>query len=156
MPELTRNELAIEDLRRRAKDNKAQNAAQFATLSESYLDKTRNVLFLISFAILTYLGAIQKTLTTCETVFLLASIIFGIVSYLGSYRYAWALSRYYSDLERNLARAFPSQEEYNQMLLNESSISTQHSRRHVPQFFALGFLLAQALVLFSTLLGIFI
>lgn len=148
--------LEIENLRRRAKDNKAKNAATFAALSESYFDKTRNILFLISFAVLGYLGAVQQSLTDCQTVLLLMSVISGVFSYLSSYRYAWSLSSYYSELEHNLRTAFPSQEQYEEMLSNEPSIDQKHSKRHLPQLLALIFLLIQGVVLFFSLFGILI
>jgi len=156
MNELNQKELAIEDIRRRAKDNKAKNANTFAALSESYLDKTRNVLFLISFAVLGYLGAVQQSLTPSQTALLLISVISGVFSYLSSYRYAWLLTNYYSELEHNLRTAFPSQEQYEEMLSNEPSIDQKYSKRHLPQFFALIFLLIQGVMLFFSLFGILI
>lgn len=153
MNKITQEIIAIEEIRRRAKDNKAKNAEAFSFQSEMYLDKTRNVLFIFGFSSLAYLGTIQKSLSSCEVIMLLISNMFGVISYFYSYKYSISLSQYYSDLERNLSTSFPNQDEYSKMLDNEAMIDKKHSKRYLPQLVSILSMSLQALVLFASLLS---
>jgi len=144
MKKLTQEILAIEEIRRRAKDNKAKNVSIFVKSSEDYLEKTRNILFLVSFSILGYLGAVQKLLTYTELFLLVVSISFGLISYFFSYLHSLSQARYYADLEKNLSEAFPNQKEYEDVLSNEKIIRVQHSKRDRYQTIAVILMIIQA------------
>lgn len=152
MNQIDTETLAIEELRRRAKDNKAQSVIFFTKLSEGYLDKTRSILFLVSFSLLGYLGTIQKSLSFGEAIFIIFSIFSGLVSYIFSYKYSLSLANYYAELEENLRVAFPTQKQYENMLLNENNIRKKHKNRHIPQAFAVIGMITQALVLIIILI----
>jgi hypothetical protein len=147
MNKLSPKILAIEELRRRAKDNKAKNALEFTKLSDVYFEKSRNMFFLICFAMLSYFTSTQTVLSKFESFLLLISLLSGVASYFYSYLYMSSLAKYYSDLEINMSAAFPTENEYNQMLKNENSLSAKYSDRHKNNFIAVSFFFLQVISL---------
>lgn len=138
MDKIDQTRIAIEQLRRRAKDNKSNNVRDFVLLSESYLDKTRNTIFLVTLAIIGFAGAVQKNYSPGEIAVITLSMISGLVSIIFSHKYALANARYYSDLECNLSSSFPSVDEYNLMIENEKNIQKEHCNRHTNQLISIG------------------
>lgn len=139
-------------MRRRAKDNKAQIAGEFAKLSELYFEKMRNILFLIAFALFAYTGAVGVRLSLYEITFLTLSMFLGIISYFFSYQHTRVFSDYYSDLEQNLVIAFPTVEEYKEMVNQEKNIREKHKNRNIPQSGAFIATISQALFIISILM----
>lgn len=136
MRQLTQEDFLVEDLRRRAKDNKAKLGHEFAVLSEKYLESTRNYAFLISLGFIGYIGGVKQDLTDWDISFVVISLLSGIVSIYNSYRYAYKNANYYSDLEENLSTAFLTATEYEQVIGSEVSIKKRHEKRHVNQAIA--------------------
>lgn len=98
------NTINVEQLRQRSKDNKAENGRFFLEQALSGLDKLRNVLFLASFAIVGYLGAIEeKSLETKSIQLILSSLSLGLVSYLFLYIFSIKKTEMYSQLEKNMS-----------------------------------------------------
>jgi len=105
--------ISVEEIRRRAKDNKANNGQFFQKYSFDSLDRFRNTLFLATFALIGYLGAIENQLDKKLLDLLITSIAFGLVSYLSQYLFAFKKTEMYSELEKNLSNnAFPNIIEY--------------------------------------------
>lgn len=115
--------ISVEEIRRRAKDNKANNGQFFQKYSFDSLDRFRNTLFLATFALIGYLGAIENQLDKKLLDLLITSIAFGLVSYLSQYLFAFKKTEMYSELEKNLSNnAFPNIIEYQKMINNEPDI----------------------------------
>ena len=144
MTNITDDQIKIEEIRRRAKDNKANIGSFFVQLSESYLDKTRNYAFLISLAIIGYIGTLGSSSFWNVTISGI-TLISGLVSTFFSYMYSINNAKYYSTLESNLSRlSFPTSEEYNKMISKETTIKDEYEYRHIFQNLAIVFLIAQA------------
>jgi ABC-type uncharacterized transport system permease subunit len=139
----------IEEIRKRAKDNKANNAQFFQKYSFDSLDRFRNTLFLATFALIGYLGAIKNQLNKKLLDLLVTSIALGLASYLSQYLFAFKKTEMYSELEKNLSNnAFPNITEYQKMINNEPNIYRKYkSFIFIYHFLQLFFTILQGLIL---------
>lgn len=154
MNNINNNEqLLIEEIRRRAKDNKSELANLFYQASEQHIDKTRNYLFLLNLGIIGYLGSVNKGLSKSEITILTLPLIIGFSSIIFSYKYALNNANYYAELEKNLSTSFLTREQYNSALEKEDKIRKKYSNRHTAQFLSIFSIVIQFVL---TVIAIFI
>ncbi len=129
----------IEEIRRRAKDNKADNVKYYLTLSFEILGQIRNLLLTVSVA---GIGLLQTDLINVSDkkdliVKLLISIIFGILSYFSNWFSAMYEANYYSTIEELYRNSFPTKEQYVTMVNNENKLRSKKNNYWWPISFFL-------------------
>jgi len=144
----------IEKIRIRAKNYKAESVILFSKYSISYLDKIRNSLQIISLSTLGYFGTIQKSLSSCNVFFFSLSIFLGLISYAFSYLFCIREANFYSDLEKNLSKAFPTMKEYKEMMGNEDNIRNEYKNKERFYTFSIISLILQIIILLFTLFSL--
>lgn len=140
----------IEELRRRAKDNKAHNTELFIVQSFSSLEHIRNLLLTLSVAGIGLLRTdIIHTFNQNAGYALLWSIIIGIISYTFHYLSLLSEAHYYSDKEILFSTAFPTMEQYKIMLEDELKLSKNGA--NILRFFGFIFLIFQSCAVIAAL-----
>ena len=129
----------IEELRKRAKDYKAEATQFFLNTSLQTLQSLSNLILLTSFAILGYLRTFDKikinnNLFLCLKFSILSGILFTVFLFL----FNSITSSYYSDLEQIWSVGYINEETYNENLNQEGKIKHHYSYRH--QFYKLSIL----------------
>lgn len=115
--------LNIEEIRRRAKDNKSRYAEYFLTYSFNTLDRFRNLLITLSVVGFGFFQTknlyLENKTRVLSLIFL--SILSGVVNYITSYLSTMYESNYYSQIEKIFSeKAFPSSDEYEKMTKKEN------------------------------------
>lgn len=136
--------LHIEKLRQRAKDNKASNAKFHLELALQSLDKLRNTLFISSFGLVGYLGAIEKAPSEVALCSFMVSITSGFLSYIFLYFYSIKKAQQESKLEKNMSVSLLGSDapfdDYNTLITKEKPIYNSfkiHQIWHIFQFLSI-------------------
>ncbi|MGE4555034.1 MAG: hypothetical protein AB7D02_02850 [Candidatus Paceibacterota bacterium] len=150
-------QINIEEIRRRAKDNKANNGYFYLKYALDSLDKLRNIFFLATFALIGYLGATKMQFISKTSIrYLVLSIIFGFASYLFLYLFSFGKAKMYSDLEKNLSQSvFPTIEDYNNILRDEQFIYRKYNYLNIWYFLQLITVVIQGILLIFFSISIF-
>lgn len=131
----------IEDLRRRAKDNKSKNGQFYLNLSFETLKDLRTLLFTIIIAVFAYFQSGQGIIKN-ECLFkglFLTSVSFGLLSYIFTWMSNIRMANYYSEKERVFSVAFSDQEhahsmyqKYEDMIKTENEITASFKNHWYP------------------------
>ena len=143
---LTEEQKLIEPIRQRAKDNKSENTKFFLNLAFDSLEKLRNILFLISFAVISFQST--KQIPVSSNLELMTSLALGTLSYLFSYFFFLDRAKYYSKLEVNLMTIFLTKKEYIKKVENEEKIRSDFLKTEIWPTLALVLVILQLLFLF--------
>ncbi len=107
----------IEEIRRRAKDNKAENGKYYATHAFESLTQLRNLLLALTTAGIAFFQTLPESSSKLNL--LIASFIVGIVSYICFYLAMMAEANYYSVIEKMFSTTNISISEYNDAINKE-------------------------------------
>lgn len=119
----------IEELRRRAKDNKAKIAEYYLTLGFDSIKDLRGVLFALPAIAFGYIqSGLGKTPNyNYFKISFLISFISGIISYILSLVAFLKQSTFYSAREKILSDGFPTLNQYNKMIKLENKLIANHT-----------------------------
>jgi hypothetical protein len=121
--------LQIEEIRRRSKDYHTSNVRFFEEYVVESLDKLKNTLFLSSFALVGYLGAVNKIPNRSAFCYFIASIVLGYASYIFIFILNSIRSLISSDLAENMSESTVLDtnplKHFNEMIEKEKPIHDQ-------------------------------
>jgi len=119
---MNQERLHIEEIRKRAKDNKARNGRYYLDFGFNSLEHLRNLLIALSTIGFGFLRVSSVNIVSQKQIAtkLFISVIFGILSYFTSYLTALKEANYYSNCEKIFSQSFPTKKQYDNMIEAEN------------------------------------